>query len=128
MEEKIKSFLIFVSLVILLFCKTSLANDLTPQEIAKRALNATVLLIMKDSNGEVLGTGSGFFVQPNQIATNYHVIEEATSGTAKLVGKEIVYAIEGTSAMDVEHDLAIIRVSASDVLPLPLGDLSLIHI
>ncbi len=106
----------------LLFCRALLANDLTPQEIAKRALDATVLLVMKDSNGQVLGTGSGFFVKPNQIATNYHVIKEATAGTAKRVGQEIVYAIEGISAMDEEHDLAILRVSAPGVEPLPLGN------
>ena len=123
MKDKIKPFLLtFVSLVILLFCKTTLANILTPQEIAKRALGATVLLVMKDSNGQVLSRGSGFFVQPNQIATNYHVIEGAAAGTAKRVGKEIVYTIEGRTAMDEERDLAILRVSAPDVQPLPLGD------
>ena len=49
MEHKVKSLLSFVSLVFLLFCRTLPANDLTPQEIAKRALDATVLLVMEDA-------------------------------------------------------------------------------
>lgn len=121
-EHKIKFPLSFMCLVLLLFCQICAADTLTPQEIAKRALDATVLLVMKDSNGHVLGTGSGFFVQPNQIATNYHVIEGAAAGTAKRVGKEIVYTIEGLTAMNEEYDLALLRVSALDVQPLPLGD------
>ena len=128
MEHKIKSFLSFVPLALLLSFGNASAGVLTPQEIAKRALDATVLLVMKDSNGQVLGTGSGFFVQRNQIATNYHVIEGAAAGTAKRVGKETTYSIEGVTAMDEKHDLAILRISASDVQPLPLGDSEAVNI
>ncbi|MDE0301082.1 MAG: hypothetical protein OXN17_20825 [Candidatus Poribacteria bacterium] len=74
MERKIKSSLCFVYLVLFLFCQIVAANVLTPQEIAKKALDSTVLLVMEDTNGQPLGVGSGFFVQPNQIATNFHVI------------------------------------------------------
>ena len=122
MQHKIKHLLSFVSLVIFLFCRTPLANNLTPQEIAKRALDATVLLVMKDANGQILARGSGFFVQPNQIATNYHVIEGATAGTAKRVGQEIEYKIKSFGTIDETQDLAILEVSDSDVQPLPLSD------
>ena len=69
-------------------------ESLTAQQIAKKALAATVLLVMKDDSNQPLGFGSGFFVQPNRIATNFHVIEGATQGTAKRVGQETAYTIE----------------------------------
>ena len=45
-------------------------------EIAKTALGSTVHLEIFDAQGKPLARGSGFFVAPNQIATNYHVIED----------------------------------------------------
>ena len=51
------------------------------EDIAEKALAATVYLEMKDTNSKTLGIGSGFFVKPNIIATNYHVIEGALIGT-----------------------------------------------
>ena len=129
MKEKKKSLRLeqflcipLITFLILLFCGIPVVNAQTPQQIAKKALAATVLLVMEDTNGELLGYGSGFFVQPNQIATNFHVIEGAAQGTAKPVGKQTVYAIEGVTAMNEKHDLAILQVSSSDVQPLPLGD------
>ena len=64
----------------------------------------------------------------NLIATNFHVIEGATRGTAKLVGQETEYTIEGVTALDENHDLAILQVSSSGVQPLPLGDSDTVEI
>lgn len=64
----------------------------------QEAVIETVYLEMQDSNGKILGFGSGFFIKPNLIATNYHVIAGAGSGTAKLVGKSTTYKIEGFTA------------------------------
>ena len=94
----------------------------TAVQLAEKALAATVFLEMAHVNGQPLGFGSGFFVQHDQIATNFHVIAGASRGTAKLVGKPATYTIEGITASDVENDLAILKVSDSSVQPLPLGD------
>ena len=85
--------LFIVTFTVLLFCLTNSTTAQTVPEIAEKALAATVYLEMKDSVGLPLGFGSGFFVKPNLIATNYHVIEGAASGTAKLVGKHTTYKI-----------------------------------
>ena len=77
---------------------------------------------MKDSNGKPLGFGSGFFVKPNLIATNYHVIAGAARGTAKLVGKSTTYKIEGFTATYKFNDLTLLKVSASGINPLPIGN------
>ena len=85
-------------------------------------LASAVFLEMELRNGQPLGFGSGFFVQHDQIATNLHVIAGASRGTARLLGKPATYDIEGITASDVKNDLAILKVSDSDVQPLPLGD------
>ena len=108
--------------------KTDSAPALTTEQLAEKALAATVYLEMHDSTGTMLSFGSGFFVKPNQIATNFHVIEGAAQGTAKLVGKDTTYNIEGTVATDKDNDLAVLRVTASGVAPLPLGDSDTVNI
>ena len=112
----------FVVLALLIFGGTSTVVAQTAEQIAEKALAATVYLEMKDQNGATLGFGSGFFVQPDLIATNYHVIEGAAQGTAKLVGKYTTYNIEGITATDQTNDLAILKVNAYGINPLLLGN------
>ena len=118
----------FIAFLILLLCGTPAANAQTRQQIAKKALAATVLLTMEDANGKLLGWGSGFFVNTNLIATNFHVIEGAAQGTAKRVGEQTEYTIEGFIEIDKKHDLAILQVSGSSVQPLSLGDSATVEI
>ncbi|MCE2399554.1 trypsin-like peptidase domain-containing protein [Candidatus Poribacteria bacterium] len=112
-------------IALLLFCIINTApaqTTLPAEDIAEKALAATVYLEMKDKNGKTLGIGSGFFVKFNIIATNYHVIEGAAKGTAKLVGKNTTYNIEGVTATDKTNDLALLKVTAFGIKPLSLGD------
>ena len=113
---------------LLLLSITTGASALTTEQLAEKALAATVFLEMKDSTGMTLSFGSGFFVKPNQIATNFHVIEGAAQGTAKLVGKYTRYQIEGIVATDRKNDLAVLNVTASGVTPLSLGDSDTVNI
>ena len=110
---------------------------LTSPEIAKTALGSTVHLGIFDAQVNLLARGSGFFVGPNQIATNYHVIEailnEGAIGGAKLVGKEEIYAIEKIVAHSKNHDLAIVKVKGVKIIginvpALPLGDSDAVQI
>ena len=113
---------LLITLAVLLFHTVSTTPAQTVPEIAEKALAATVYLEMQDSNGLPLGFGSGFFVKPNLIATNYHVIEGAARGTAKLVGKYTTYEIEGITATDKINDLALLKVTAYGIKPLLLGN------
>ena len=119
---------LLITLVVLLFRTVSTTPAQTVPEIAEKALAATVYLEMQDSNGLPLGFGSGFFLKSNLIATNYHVIAGAASGTAKLVGKSTTYKIEGFTATNKYNDLVLLKVSASDIKPLPLGNSDAIKI
>ena len=122
---------------LMLFYGTTVATALTSPEIAKTALGSTVHLGIFDAQVKPLARGSGFFVAPNQIATNYHVIEailnEGAIGGAKLVGKEDIYAIENVVVHSKNHDLAIVKVkgvkiTGIDVPALSLGDSDTIQI
>ncbi len=100
-----------------LFGETQTEKQLTPEKIAKIASDSTVFLRMNTGT-----TGSGFFVSPGLIATNFHVIAGQTKGYAYLINKNLHYAIVGVVATDEARDLAILKVRAFDVPPLPLGD------
>ena len=117
---------------ILLLSMTAWAPAQADPQIAERALAATVFLEVADSTGQFLGFGSGFFVDNNLIATNFHVIEGAAQGTTKLVGNTLAgnttkYMIEGFTS-DNKNDLAILKVTPRtsqpplDIQPLSLGD------
>ena len=105
----------------LLGCGIVVANAQTPEQIAQNTLNSTVVLKMKS-------TGSGFFIGDGLIATNYHVIEGATKGTAKLVGTDQEYDIEGSIAIDQDRDLAVLKVANLHAPPLPLGDSNTVQV
>ena len=112
----------------------SVATAQTAQQIAKKAFDSTVLLVMEDSNSQPIALGSGFFVKPHQIATNLHVVEGAASGYAKLIGKKTKYDIKGISAIDEKRDLVILNVSGfskysrlgNQILPLHDSDTILV--
>ena len=127
-ESLRKQLLYLMGTALLLLSITTGASALTTEQLAEKALAATVSLEMKDSTGTTLSFGSGFFVKPNQIATNFHVIVGARQGTAKLVGKDTLYQIEGIVATDKDNDLAVLNVTASGVTPLSLGDSDTVNI
>ena len=78
---------------------------------------------MNDRNNNPIGIGSGFFVHPNTIATNYHVLDGAAYGIVKLVGISKKYTIDGILAIDKDNDLALLKVTASSgIKPLCLID------
>ena len=102
-------------------------NEKSPQEIANDALPSMVLLEMEDVNGQSHGGGSGFFVRKDEIVTNFHVVEGAYKGLAKLFGQDEWYDIEGYTVLDVDNDLIILKIKPPDQadvdqLTLPLAD------
>ena len=118
----------FLCLVFLMLLQVTSADAQTPQEIAKKTFGATVLLVMEDANGQPLSLGSGFFIGDGEIASNFHVVEGAARGYAKLVGEKIKYDIEGITAVDSERDLVVLKIQAKRLHPLPIGDSDAIQV
>ena len=122
MEQNKKLLRYFIGLALFLFCAMIAANAQSPQQIAKKALASTVLLVMEDANGQPLSLGSGFFIRSGQVATNLHVVKGASRGYAKLVGQKTKYDIEGITAVDAERDLVILKISVPGAKAISLGD------
>jgi uncharacterized protein (TIGR02145 family) len=72
--------------------------------VYKNNVNSTITIETE------IGQGSGFFVGPNLIATNYHVIEGATEAFCYTNSSAAKYEIEGYVAVDKEVDLVILKV------------------
>ncbi len=68
-----------------------------------------------------IGAGSGFFVQPDKIVTNMHVVSRPGPIFAKLNDNETIWPVEGVTAFDIESDLVILKIAGEGV-PLPLGN------
>lgn len=111
-----------VIIISLLLVPQRTASGQSAPEVAKRAFQSTLLLVLQDSNGQPLSLGSGFLVSKGTIATNLHVVEGATTGYAKLVGKEAKYPIEGLVAVDEKRDLVMLKVSDSLTNTLSIAD------
>ncbi len=111
-----KCFAIFL----LLCCVIGAVSAQSVPEAAKEALKATVLLEMEANDGTPLGSGSGFFVAPNTVVTNYHVIAGAAHGTIKQVGEHKKHEIEGVIAIDKDNNIALLKVTNDGIKPLPL--------
>ena len=128
MEQNKKLLRYFTGLALFLFCAMIAANAQGPQQIAKKALVSTVLLVMEDANGQPLSLGSGFFIRNGQVATNLHVVKGASRGYAKLVGQKTKYDIEGITAVDAERDLVILKISVPGSQVISLGDSDTVQI
>lgn len=107
---------------VLLCLAVSYAQAQTAQEIARKAFGSTLLLVMEDANGQPLSLGSGFFVRGGEIASNFHVVEGAARGYAKLVGQKTKHDIEGIIGIDVERDLVLLKIPSTRTAPLSLGN------
>ena len=91
------------------------------KEVAQRAFRSVVLLVMKDPHGQPLSLGSGFFVRADIVATNFHVIEGASGGYARIVGQKTNYDIVGHVGVDVRRDLALVKVGVTGLPYAKLG-------
>jgi hypothetical protein len=121
----------FLKIVLLLLFSSinysiGLAQD--SRLIAKNTFPSVVMLEMRDDKNRPISLGSGFFVRPDVVVTNYHVIEGASDGFAKIVGETFIYHIEGVVGIDKTKDLALLKLKRVNGKPLILADISKIEV
>ncbi|MFN6962754.1 MAG: trypsin-like peptidase domain-containing protein [Pyrinomonadaceae bacterium] len=96
------------------------AQDYLP-ELVKRIKPSAVAIETFDSRGNSLSRGSGFFVSPDRVITNKHVIDRSSRVEIHLLdGKK--FPVRGVLAVDGEGDLALLQVDLPKgiaVAPLP---------
>ena len=84
--------------------------------------SAIVLLIAKDSTGEILGTGTGFIVKPEGIlVTNYHVLLDATAIEAVMFNSDRIH-IKSIVKVDRTKDFALLQLPKGTYSTLEIGD------
>lgn len=100
------------------------AEEREISELTKQALESIVVITFADRNGARAGLGAGFVVDADGlIATNLHVIGEARPITVRLNDGR-TFPVQEIHASDVHLDLAVLRIDATGLPPLELGDSS----
>ena len=56
------------------------------------------------------GAASGFFVAPNKIVTNIHVVAHPGAVFIKSPDKKRIWMVEGVTAFDVKNDLVVLKI------------------
>ena len=98
--------------------QTADAEDFLP-ELVKRIKPSAVAIETFDSKDNTISRGSGFFIAPDRIITNRHVIERSSRVEIHLLdGKK--FPVRGVLAVDGEGDLALLQVDVPKALAIPL--------
>jgi regulator of sirC expression with transglutaminase-like and TPR domain len=91
------------------------------EEIAATVRKSLAVISYEGRDGKREGLGTGFVVSADGlVATNRHVLGEGRAITVELDGKK--YDVLAVQSSDRVLDLAVIRIDAKGLTPLPLGD------
>lgn len=101
-------------------------NDNSLEQNTNNLLGTTVLIETEGTDKGSSGGGSGFFIAPDKIVTNVHVLDDCATVTVKSPKTEKVYTVEGIIAFDDINDLAILKIVEKDT-PFSLGDSSMVQ-
>ena len=119
------SLLSLFALVLLVSCARVSQQDVSeklPTLTADLAAEKGKASVVRITGGNLMriGAGSGFFVQPDKIVTNLHVIARPGPIFAKLSDDENIWMVEDVAAYDMENDLVLLKIIGEGV-PIALG-------
>jgi hypothetical protein len=89
---------------------------LSPSQVYRQVVKSTVTIVTDAGS-----LGSGFYVAPNVIATNYHVVEGASSVKCVLTNTTKQVSVTGYVAVDKNADLILLKVTGAPKSPLKLA-------
>jgi S1-C subfamily serine protease len=93
-----------ILIFMIFFHSISLAQE-SISPIVKKVNPTVVLIATYDQDSDFNGQGTGFFISPSEIVTNYHVIQNAYSAIFK-TSKEESFLFKEVLASDQKSDLA----------------------
>lgn len=99
-------------------------QTLSPQELASYALPAVGLVICSD--GENISQGSGFFISPGLLITNYHVIRGMTSGSVRVEISKQKFDMRISRVLDYDDRLDLAFLSVPEAVQFKIRSLKLI--
>ena len=118
MMARTSAHLFFLFVLFASFAVHSNAQDFLP-ELVKRIKPSAVAIETFDAKDNTIARGSGFFIAPDRIITNRHVIERSSRVEIHLLdGKK--FTVRGVLAVDGEGDLALLQVDVPRGLAVPL--------
>ncbi|MDF1742440.1 MAG: transglutaminase family protein [Gimesia sp.] len=96
-------------------------RPLTAEELAANAKESVVSVTFAGRDGQQAGLGTGFVIDADGlVATNLHVIGEARPISVQFLnGKK--YDVKEVYATDRQMDLAVLKIDAQTLKPLPLA-------
>jgi serine protease Do len=105
-----------------LACAAAPVIALPLHDIAKVASPSVVHLSIRDSSNEEDSSGSGFVISADgQVATNFHVVDEAERMVAVFPdGRQV--DVVGIRAFDKEDDVAVLQLAPGSYPPLRLSE------
>lgn len=98
------------------------SQEMTAEQIAEYAKESVAAVSFAGRDGKQAGLGTGFVIAAEGlIATNLHVIGEARPISVQFLnGKQ--YDVKEVYATDRQMDLAVLKIEAKDLTPLPLAE------
>jgi S1-C subfamily serine protease len=84
-------------------------TPLSIPDLVKTIKPSVVIITTYDYEGKSTGLGSGFFIAPTQVVSNWHVIEDSFRAEIKTASGE-TYHVKGTVALDKASDLALLQI------------------
>ena len=100
----------YKKILVLIFLCINQISAQSIKQIYDDSKSSIVLIVSYDKNQTPLGMGSGFYFRDNLIATNYHVIENASSFLIKNIGKQSKFSEVKVRSYSVNLDIAILEV------------------
>jgi len=94
------------------------AHALTKQDIAEKALNSTVVVVVEDKQGNTLQFGSGFIIDGGMVVSNHHVVSGGFSGY--VIHNDKAFKILGTLGLDDKNDLVLLKIDKHKIPPLSI--------
>ncbi len=122
MKRNIKSLLVLLTLGLFLSCARAPQHLVSEKPVASvvdltsEKIRDSIVLIESEN-----GSGTGFLIAPDKIATNTHIVAHAGSVSVKSPDKEKDWMIEGVVGFDAENSLVILKLTGEGT-PLLLGD------
>ena len=89
--------------------------------VLDQSLAGLVTLHSRDTEGERIGLGSGFAISGDYIVTNAHVVAGAASVEVYEPGGDLLGVATFATALDIELDLAVLRVPSIARRPLAIA-------
>ena len=91
------------------------------QQNVEDIIGTTVLIEKEYEADSSTGLGNGFFIEPDKIVTNIHVLSDGTIVNVKCQKTGTTYTVEGVIASDDINDLAVLKTTEA-ATPFLLGD------